>query len=533
MNPSKETPVFHRARHLVLVLVFLTYAQVFGDAPRIVGSFPSRETPPAAESSATGLVPGQPAQDRLVFDDFFLDKAMRLDLFLTGDAKEESVTIDRILQEAVWPESKTHLLDPFNNGRYGLKVYDVASNSLIYSRGFDTMLGEYRTTAPALAGTKRVFRRSVRLPFPKRAALLVIEGRDRQNLPREIFRASVDPADYHIIKESSKPIDEIYEALKNGDPHDKVDVVFLAEGYTNEDATKFKADVDKFTGYLFAIEPYRSSKQKFNITGVFHPSAERGMDEPRQGAFKKTALNASFNAFDLDRYMLCEEGHRIREMAAQVPYDAIVILVNSKRYGGGGIYNDYAITTVDNERSPGVFLHEFGHSFAGLADEYYASEVSYNDFYPKGVEPLEPNITALLDPAHVKWQDLLSPGIAIPTDWGKDKRDALQAEGLKLRQDMRRELDEAKQKGLKEPEVKKIRAKFEKKGKELQAEFEAVRKQYADLEDKVGVFEGAGYASHGLYRPMISCIMISSPKNEFCRVCQRAIQRMIDYYSKP
>jgi hypothetical protein len=284
---------------------------------------------------------------------------------------------------------------------------------------------------------------------------------------------------------------------------------------------------------LFAVEPFKSAKPEFNIRGVFRPSAERGMDEPRQGAFKKTALNASFNAFDLDRYMLCEEGHRIREMAAQVPYDAIVILVNSKRYGGGGIYNDYCITTVDNERSPGVFIHEFGHAFGGLADEYYTSDVSYNDFYPKGVEPLEPNITALLDPARVKWRELLSPGIMVPTEWGKDKIEALQADRQKLRQDMRKELDTAKQKGLKEPEIKKIQARFEKKIKESAAALEAVRKEYAGSEDKVGVFEGAGYAAKGLYRPMIYCLMISSPKNEFCRVCQQAIRRMIEYYSEP
>jgi hypothetical protein len=478
------------------------------------------------------LIPGLMwAQTSVSFDDYFLDRAMRLDLFMTGDAKEVFITIDRIHQEAVWPESKARLLDQFNNGRYGIEVYDGASNHLIYSRGFDTMLGEYRTTAPALAGTKRVFRRSVRLPYPKGPVTVVIYGRDKKNLPHQLFEATIDPADYHIIKESSRPEDEIYEALKSGDPHDKVDLAFLAEGYTAEDLAKFKADVDKFMRYLFAVEPYKDLRQRFNIHGVFHPSAERGMDEPRQGTFKKTAFNASFNAFDLDRYMLCEEGHRIREMAAQVPYDAIVILVNSKRYGGGGIYNDYCITTVDNEASQRVFVHEFGHAFAGLADEYYTSEVSYNDFYPKGVEPLEPNITALLDPARVKWKDLLSPGVAIPTDWGKEKIEALQAERQKNRQAMREELDAAKQKRLKEAEIKKIQEKFDKKNKEITASLEAVRKQYSSLDDKVGVFEGAGYAAKGLYRPMIYCIMISSPKNEFCLVCQQAIRRMIDYYS--
>ncbi len=512
----------NRARILAFILILLASTSLFGDRPQ-----PVPVPGPYLSPGSSG------AESPPAFDDFFIDKAMRLDLFLTGDSKEELVTIDRIIQEGIWPENPTHVLDPFNNGRYGIKVYDTASNLLIYSRGFDTMLGEYRTTAPALAGTKRVFRRSVRIPFPKHNAIIVIEGRDRQNLPREIFRSAVDPSDYHILKESTPAGDSIYEGLKNGSPHDKVDIVFLAEGYTAEDLAKFKADVDRFTGLLFAVEPYKSSKSKFNIRGVFRPSAERGMDEPRQGVFKTTALNASFNAFDLDRYMLCEEGHRIREMAAQVPYDAIVILVNSKRYGGGGIYNDYCITTVDNERSPGVFVHEFGHAFGGLADEYYTSDVSYNDFYPKGVEPLEPNITVLLDPTRVKWQALLSPGIAIPTDWGKDRIEALQAERQKLWQERRKELDAAKAKGLKETEVKKMQAGFEKKGKELQAALEAVRKQYAGLEDKVGVFEGAGYSAKGLYRPMIYCLMISSPKNEFCRVCQEAIGRMIGYYSEP
>jgi hypothetical protein len=134
------------------------------------------------------------------------------------------------------------------------------------------------------------------------------------------------------------------------------------------------------------------------------------MDEPRQRAYRKTVLNASFNAFDLDRYMLIEEDHRMHEIAGQVPYDAIIVLVDSGRYGGGSIAFDYCVTTVDHSRSLEVFVHELGHSFGGLADEYYQSEVSYNEFYPKGVEPLEPNITALLDPANVKWKDLLSPG---------------------------------------------------------------------------------------------------------------------------
>ncbi|TRZ88026.1 hypothetical protein D4R89_08850 [bacterium] len=474
---------------------------------------------------------GMPLLAQVDYDEFFLDKAMRVDLYLTGDAREELVTIDHIYQEGIWPETPTRLVEPFENGRFAVKVYDVASNRLIYSRGFDSMFGEYKTTTPALNGLKRVFNRSVRVPYPRRPVLFVIEARDRKNILHPLFTETVDPSDYHIITETTSGGAIIYEALKNGPPRKSVDLVFVAEGYTAEDKDKFRSDVDRFTGRLFEIEPYRSAKAVFNVTGIMRPSPERAMDEPRQGAYKKTGLNASFNAFDLDRYMLIEDGHRLREVAAEVPYDAIVGMVNSKRYGGGGIYNDYCVTTVDNERSKAVFVHEFGHSFAGLADEYYASDVSYNDFYPKGVEPLEPNITALLDPRRVKWADLLSPGIQVPTEYGKERIEALQAEARKILQEAARDVESAKAKGLSEKEIKKIQERSAQAVKDIQAKIEAVRKEYASVADKVGVFEGAGYASKGLFRPMVDCLMISSPKQEFCLVCRRAITRMVDYYT--
>jgi hypothetical protein len=254
------------------------------------------------------------------------------------------------------------------------------------------------------------------------------------------------------------------------------------------------------------------------------------MDEPRQKIYRKTILDASFNAFDLDRYMLIEADHRLHEVAAQVPYDTIVVLVNSQRYGGGSIAFDYCVTTVDNKASVGVFLHELGHSFAGLADEYYSSEVAYKDFFPKGVEPLEPNITALLDPANVKWKSLLSPGISIPTEYGKDRIEALQAKQGKKQAALCENIDMAKTKGLSADQIKVIQDKTAAEDKEITDAIEAVRRQYKDLEDKVGVFEGAGYATKGLYRPQISCIMISSPKNEFCAVCRKAINDMIGYF---
>ncbi len=478
-------------------------------------------------SAATAVVPAQ-----VTFDDYFIDKALRIDLYQTGDAKEETVTLDHIYQEGIWPETRTGLIFPFEYGHYALKLYDIASNKLIFYRGFDTMYAEYKTTAPAVDGVKRVFQRSLRIPLPKRPVLFVIESRDKQHLLHPLFSQKIDPADYHIIRETPAAGSETYEARISGDSHDRVDVVFLAEGYTAGDRDKFRADVDRMTAFLFSIEPYKKMQDRFNIRGVFQPSAERAMDEPRQGSYKKTNLNASFNAFDLDRYMLIEKDFRMHEMAAGVPYDVIVVLVNSRRYGGGSIAMDYCVSTVDNERSRQVFVHELGHSFAGLADEYYSSEVAYNDFYPKGVEPLEPNITALLDPANVKWKDLMSPGIGVPTEYGKDRIEALQAERQVNRKTQADDIAAARKRPGAEAEIKKIQEKYQAADKAVTAKIEEIRKQYASTADKVGVFEGAGYASKGLYRPMMNCIMISNPKDEFCLVCQRAIAWMIDFYSK-
>jgi hypothetical protein len=480
---------------------------------------------------STLLIEPALSQEPIKFEDHFLDKAMRINFYQVGDAKEENLIIQSIYQEDIWPESKTSLANPFNYGHYFIKVFEVSSNRLIYAKGFDCQFGEYKTTAPAINGVKKVFQRSIHIPWPRRPINVVFEVRDRKNILHPLAVETIDPDDCHHFKESNKNGDYIFEVMKSGDLHEKVDLVFLAEGYTAEDKEKFVGDARKFTEYLFETEPYKSNQDKFNIYGVFRASAESGMDEPRQKAYKNTVLKASFNAFDLDRYMLTEEGFLLREMAAQVPYDTIVILVNSKRYGGGGIYNDYCITTVDHTSSKGVFLHEFGHSFAGLADEYYASDVAYNEFYPSGAEPLEPNITALLDPENLKWKDLISPGIKIPTEYGKQELEKLQAERRANFQQMNQAVEEAKKKNLKEAEIKKLQAKFKDKDKAILAKIKAVRDRFKELEDKVGVFEGAGYSSRGLYRPMIYCLMISSPKQEFCRVCQRAIQQMIDYYS--
>lgn len=472
------------------------------------------------------------SQEAVQFDNYFIDKTMRIDYFHVGDAKEEIITVDQIYEQGIWAGSRMHLVDPFNNGKYCVKVYDVASNRLIYSKGFGSYFGEYQTTDSAVRGVKRTYHESALIPYPKRPILFVLEGRDRTNIPHPIFTERIDPSSIQIIREKP-PVDvHVYEVLKNGGPHQKVDFAWIGEGYTEEEFSKFKKDVDRYVNVLFSQEPYKSHKDRFNITGVFKPSAESGVDEPRQSVYRNTAVSASFNALNLDRYLLTEDNKAYRDIASRVPYDAIVILVNSERYGGGGIYNFYTVSTVDHALSENVFLHEMGHALVGLADEYYSSDVSYNEFYPKGVEPLEPNITALLDASNIKWKTLLSPGIDVPTDWGKEGVERLQAEMRKISQEMQKKVAQLKEDGAAEEALEKERASFGERSKIVGEELQRVRSDYAFLQGKVGVFEGAGYAAKGLYRPELNCMMFSNERKEFCRVCQDAIVRMIRHYSE-
>ncbi len=472
------------------------------------------------------------SQTSLRFDDYFLNKTLRIDYYHIGDAKEEFITIDQLYQQSPWAGNPNRLIDPFNHGKYEVKVYDIASNRLIYSRGYATYFGEYTTTTPAIQGIKRTYHETVLIPYPKKPVLVVFERRNRENILEPLFQYRIDTSDYHINKENTDSGDWIYEALINGHPHHKVDLAWVAEGYTAQEFEKFKQDVDRFIKALFDVAPYDRLKDRFNIYGVFRPSAESGVDQPREGIFKKTSINSSFNALDLDRYLLTEDNRTIHDIAACVPYDALVILVNSPRYGGGGIYNFYAISTVDNSLSENVFIHEFGHSFAGLGDEYYTSDVAYNEFYPPGVEPTDPNITALLDPENIKWKNLVSPGIAIPTDWGKEEFEALQAELQKNRREMREQLAQLEKSGASKSKIEKVRADFQKKIDAANQRMDQVREKYRHLEDKVGAFEGAGYSAKGLYRPMMNCLMFGNRERKFCLVCQQAIERMINFYSE-
>ena len=424
------------------------------------------------------------------FDDYFLDKTMRIDYYHMADKTTEFFSLDLVYEQGIWAGNSDSLIDTFDNGNYYIKIYDHDSNTLIYSKGFNSYCGEYTTTDMAAQGIKRTYHESALIPYPKKKITFTLEKRDRKNNLNTVFSQTIDPASVDINKESLIEGVTVVEALKNGDPHRKVDLAFIAEGYAKNEEEKFKQDLKRMTDLFFSMEPYKSRKKDFNVYGVYKASQDSGPDEPRQGIYKNTVVDASFNALGLSRYMLTEGNRDLRDIAAHAPYDSVIIMVNSPRYGGGGIYNSFCLFTADNEWHKYLLLHEFGHSFAGLADEYYASTVAYNEFYPKGTEPAEPNITALLDKDNLKWKHLVKKGTPLPTPWDKEEFDKMPREQRDAH------LASDKFKGL------------------------------------VGAFEGAGYASEGLYRPMVNCIMFSKGDIPYCLVCRDAVARMIDYYSK-
>ncbi|MEW6508173.1 MAG: M64 family metallopeptidase [Bacteroidota bacterium] len=478
------------------------------------------------------LIPLLVKAQMVSFNDFFDDKTMRIDYFHIGDSSTEIITIDFIYKYGTWAGSTKHLIDNFNNGAYYYKIYDLNSENLIYSKGFDSYFKEYQMTDEASKGIKRTFHESAIIPYPKNKIKFVIEKRGKKNILNEVFSTVIDPSDLYIIKD---PVIDVsvtaIESYKSGNPHNKVDVVIIGDGYSAGEFKKFEHDLKRFTKVLLAQEPFKKHKDKFNIYGVYKASMDSGIDEPGANVYKNTVLNTTYYTMGSERYILTEENKTLRKLAAHVPYDAILIMVNGSRYGGGGLYNTYCTFVADNQFCDYLLLHEFGHSFAGLADEYYTSETAYNDMYPVGIEPVEPNITRLYDKNNLKWKNVLSHGIEIPTPWEKEEFDKTDFEWQKVRREMNSRI--AGMKRNKEPieKVKATQDEYDIKDRARSQEVDRYLKA-SKFAGKVGAFEGAGYNAKGMYRSMLDCIMFTKGAKPFCKVCEEHISKVIMHYTE-
>ncbi len=465
------------------------------------------------------------------FKDFFIDQTMRVDYSHTGDAKSELVTLDHIYKYGIWAGSLNNLIDNFNNGAYYYKIYDEATGKLIYSKGFDSYFKEYQTSEDAINGIKKAFQESAIIPFPQKKIKFALEKRDSLNHLSEIYSTIIDPNDIYITDEAVNSNEvNVYKQFYSGDPHKKVDVVIIGEGYTKDEKSKFEKDLKHFTDLFINQEPYKSLKDNFNIYGIFKASIDSGCDNPGAGIYKNTLLSTTYYSLGSERYILTEDNKALRDVAANVPYDAIYIMINESRYGGGGIYNFYCTFITDNQFSDYIFLHEFGHSFSGLADEYYTSDVAYNDFYPKGVEPVEPNITRLLDKNNLKWKNLITPGIEIPTPWEKADFDKFDLAWQKQRRELNQEIANAQRSMAPQSRVNELKDKYNRLDKEHSDAIDSMLHK-SRYWGKVGAFEGAGYSSKGIYRPMIDCIMFSKGAKPFCKVCEESIKKVIKHYT--
>ena len=447
------------------------------------------------------------------YDQFFTDETMRLDYFHTGTASEEHFSIDRIVNDGAWAGSKTVLIDKLNRGLYFLKISDTTTNSVVYSRGFASIFGEWQTIGDSNWGT---FHESVRFPWPKLPVNLTIEKRDEKNEFVSVWSTVIDPKARIVNPSLLKNKYFIFPYIENGNSSDHVDIVILGDGYAVSEMEKFHMDVATLTDELFTVEPFKSRKTDFNVRAVETPSATSGVNKPHPGIFNRTPLSMSYGAFDSERYALSYDNRSIRDVAASVPYDYMFILINERTYGGGGIFNLYSTVAADNKFSRYIFVHEFGHSFAALADEYYTSDVSYQT--PElTVEPWEPNVTALLDPMNLKWKDLVKAGTPIPTPWGKTKFDNFSYDIQKERRALR---------AAKVPETE-MEALFE---REKRTSIEMFSKNI--YKDTTGAFEGGNYMQFGIYRSALDCIMFTRNKQEFCPACTKAISQVIDMYSR-
>jgi hypothetical protein len=381
---------------------------------------------------------------------FFASDTMRVDFLHTGGPGGEALAIDQVVRDGPWPGSRTRLLDDTNLGESFFEVADRVTGRILYSRGFGSIYGEWITTAE-FHTANRTFQESLRFPWPKAPVRLRLKRRDAQNELQPFWSVDVDPA-RTSAKPPAKAPGRVWTVFESGPADRKVDLLLISDGYTGAQLAKFHTDAARLVNALFSYEPFKSRKSAFNV---------RALDL----ASEVSSVNTEHDIFGLPRYMLTFDNRALRAAAASAPYDVLEILVNSPQYGGGGIFNLQSTVAVDHERAEYVFVHELAHNLAGLADEYVGN-VTYQPLPPVKPEPWEPNLTALHDPALLKWRDLVEPSTPVPT-----------------------------------PE------------------------SYAG---KVGAFEGGGYEARGLFRPEIECIMGSARTGvTFCRVCQQAILRVV------
>jgi hypothetical protein len=406
------------------------------------------------------------------FTDFFENKTLRTDYIFTGDAQKQEVYLDELSSLPHWAGRRHNLSELPLAGNGEITMTDKASGQVIYRTSFSSLFQEWVSEEEATR-VKKGFENSFLLPFPKQAVLVTVTLKNVHHKPVATLTHEVRPDDILIHERGLQRITPHRYMHQSGSMEDCIDVAILAEGYTAEEMDLFYKDAQATCEALFGHEPFKKLKHKLNIVAVASPSEDSGVSIPHQGVWKSTAMSSHFSTFYSDRYLTTSRVKSIHNWLAGIPYEHIIILANTNTYGGGGIYNSYTLTTAHHPSFKPVVVHEFGHSFGGLADEYFYSDEP-SPLYPYDKEPWEQNISTLVD-FESKWKDMVPAGTPVPTP---------------------------------------------------------VKKNADEIFTAVGVYEGAGYTSKGIYRPTTECRMKINEAPAFCPVCQRALERLIMFYTE-
>lgn len=441
---------------------------------------------------------------------------VRLDYAHSGNALNETYAIERVVIEPLpWPGNLSRNMDDTNRGNNRLEVVDARTGDLLYSRGFSTVFGEWRSTEEA-GRISRSFQESVRFPQFAQPVRVRILKRDERNAFSVAWSIDVDPNAQDVIRQQPPAPAKPIPIQVSGPSPDKVDLLILGDGYTQKEMKKFEQDARRLSQHLFSVSPFRERASDFNVWALAVPTEKSGISRPSTGVHNPSALGTRYDIFGSERYVLTLDNRALREIAQHAPYEFIEILVNNETYGGGGIFGQFSTAAASNDWANYLFVHEFGHHFAGLADEYYTSPVAYAAASGRP-EPWEPNATALRDPSKLKWKRHVKEGTPLPTPWPKEQYEeasrAYQKKRAALRAENRSESE--------------MNALFREDLKQTDALFAQQAHRHT-----IGAFEGANYEASGYYRPAMQCLMFDRSET-FCPVCQDGITDIIDLYAGP
>lgn len=446
---------------------------------------------------------------------------VRVDYAHSGNALQDAYALERVVIEPLpWPGNTARNLDNTNRGQNRVEVVDAKTGDLLYSRGFSTVFGEWRTTDEA-SRVSRAFHESVRFPKPDRPVRVRILERDERNQFSVAWSIEVDTDAQDVVKKQPAAPARPIPIHVSGASSEKVDLLVLGDGYTAAETKKFESDARRLVQHLFSVSPFKERAKDFNVWGLAVPTEESGVSRPSTGVHHASKLGTRYDIFGSERYVLTLDNRALRDIAQHAPYEFIEILVNNETYGGGGIFGQFSTAAAGNEWANYLFVHEFGHHFAGLADEYYTSPVAYAAAGAR-MEPWEPNVTALRDPANIKWKRHVKAGTPLPTPWPKQEYEEASRAFQKKRAALR---------AANRPESE-MNALF-------REDLKATRALFADRPGRprphrhdVGAFEGANYEASGYFRPTMQCLMFDRSE-AFCPVCQDGVTEIIDLYAGP